>query len=54
VFQFDSCMTSSVNHGVTGDSEECRLLGYKDPVHTSQETHCVTVKESSQLMLCKI
>jgi hypothetical protein len=24
-------------HG--GDYEECRLLGYKYPVHTSQETH---------------
>jgi hypothetical protein len=22
-----------------GDYEECRLLGYKNPVRTSQETH---------------
>jgi hypothetical protein len=34
--------------------EECRLLGYKIPVRTSQETHYVSVTESSQLMLCKI
>jgi hypothetical protein len=36
------------------DYEECRLLGYKIPVHTSQETHYVSTTESSQLMLCKI
>jgi hypothetical protein len=34
--------------------EECRLLGYKNPVRTSQETHYVSVTESSKLMLCKI
>jgi hypothetical protein len=39
-------------HG--GHHEECRLLGYKNPVHTSQETHYVSSTESSQLMLCKI
>jgi hypothetical protein len=39
-------------HG--GDYEECRLLGYKNPVRTSQETHYVSSTESSQLMLCKI
>jgi hypothetical protein len=39
-------------HG--GDYEECRLLGYKTPVRTSQETHYVSATESSQLMLCKI
>jgi hypothetical protein len=39
-------------HG--GDCEECRLLGYKNPVRTSQETHYISVTESSQLMLCKI
>jgi hypothetical protein len=39
-------------HG--GDYEECRLLGYKNPVSTSQETHYVSATESSQLMLCKI
>jgi hypothetical protein len=39
-------------HG--GDYEECRLLGYKNPVHTSQETHYVSATESIQLMLCKI
>jgi hypothetical protein len=36
------------------DYEECRLLGYKNPVRTSQETHYVSATESSQLMLCKI
>jgi hypothetical protein len=30
------------------------LLGYKNPVHTSQETHYVSATELSQLMLCKI
>jgi hypothetical protein len=38
-------------HG--GDYEECRLLGYKIPVRTSQETHYVTAAESSRLILCK-
>jgi hypothetical protein len=37
-----------------GDYEECRLLGYEDPLHTSQETHYVSPTEPSQLMLCKI
>jgi hypothetical protein len=39
-------------HG--GDYEECRLLGYKTPVRTSQETHYFSATQSSQLMLCKI
>jgi hypothetical protein len=34
--------------------EECRLLGYKNPVRTSQETHYVSATEPSRLMLCKI
>jgi hypothetical protein len=37
-----------------GDYEECRLLGYKNPDYTSQETHYVNATETSQLMLCKI
>jgi hypothetical protein len=37
-----------------GDYEECRLLGYKNPVPTSQETHYFSAIESTQLMLCKI
>jgi hypothetical protein len=37
-----------------GDYEECRLLGYKIPVLTSQETHYVSARESSRLMLSKI
>jgi hypothetical protein len=47
----DQCKSSGF-HG--GDCEECRLLGYKIPVHTSQETHCVSVTEQSQLIICKI
>jgi hypothetical protein len=39
-------------HG--GDCEECRLLGYKTPVRTSQETHYISATEPSRLMLCKI
>jgi hypothetical protein len=39
---------------VCGDYEEWRLLGYKSPVRTSQETHYVPATELSQLMLCKI
>jgi hypothetical protein len=34
--------------------EECRLLGYKYTVRTSQETHYVSATESSLLMLCTI
>jgi hypothetical protein len=34
--------------------EECRLMGYKNPVRTSQETHYVSTTELSQLMPCKI
>jgi hypothetical protein len=34
--------------------EECRLLGYRNPVHTTQETHYVSATNPSQLMLCKI
>jgi hypothetical protein len=37
-----------------GDCEECRPLGYENPVRTSQETHYVSATEPSQLMLCKI
>jgi hypothetical protein len=39
-------------HG--SDYEEFRLLGYKNPVLTSQETHYVSATKSSQLMLCTI
>jgi hypothetical protein len=42
----------AILHG--SDYEECRLLGHKTPVRTSQETHYVSTTESSQLMLCKI
>jgi hypothetical protein len=39
-------------HG--SDYEEWRLLGYKNPVHTSQESHYFSAIKSSQLMPCKI
>jgi hypothetical protein len=39
-------------HG--SDYEEWRLLGYKTPVHTSQETHYVSATKPSRLILCKI
>jgi hypothetical protein len=38
-------------HG--GCYEQSHLLGYKNPVRTSQETHYVSTTERSQLMLCK-
>jgi hypothetical protein len=34
--------------------EECRLLVYKNPFRTLQETHYVSATELNQLMLCKI
>jgi hypothetical protein len=37
-----------------GDYKECRLLAYKNPVRTTQETHYVSATESSRLMLRKI
>jgi hypothetical protein len=37
----------------SGDYEEYRLLGYKIPVRTSQETQYISL-QSSRLMLCKI
>jgi hypothetical protein len=37
-----------------GEYEECRLLAYKNPVRTSQESQYVFTTEPSRLMLCKI
>jgi hypothetical protein len=37
-----------------GEYEEYRLLGYKNAVRTSQETHYLSATESSRLKLCKI
>jgi hypothetical protein len=37
-----------------GYKEECRLLGYKNSVRTSQKTLYVSDTEPSRLMLCKI
>jgi hypothetical protein len=34
--------------------EVCSLLGYKTPVHTSQETHHISAIEPNRLMLCEI
>jgi hypothetical protein len=39
-------------HGA--DYEECCLLGYKNPVHTSQETHYLSATDPNRLMICKI
>jgi hypothetical protein len=47
-----SCDVRQGFHG--SDYEECDLLGYKNPVHTWQETHYVSATEPSLLMLCKI
>jgi hypothetical protein len=45
-------------HKITGfyvdDYNECPLLGYIIPVHTSQETHYLSVAETDRLMLRKI
>jgi hypothetical protein len=37
-----------------GDYEGCRLLGYRNLIHTSQETRYVSATEPNRLMLCKI
>jgi hypothetical protein len=39
-------------HG--GDYEECRILAYKNPVRTSQETRYFSATDHSRLMPCKI
>jgi hypothetical protein len=36
----------------SGEYEECRLLGYKNPVLTSQKTHYVSATEPIQSILC--
>jgi hypothetical protein len=41
-------------HGGDYEYEECCLLGYKNPVRTSQETHYVSATESNRLILCRI
>jgi hypothetical protein len=42
----------AIFHG--GDYEECPLLGYKNQVHTSEETYYFSDTEPSRLMICKI
>jgi hypothetical protein len=42
------------NRRMMTDTEGCRILGYKNPVVTSKETHYVSATEPSRLMLCKI
>jgi hypothetical protein len=49
---FSQPLVSHVNY--VDDDEESRLLGYKNPVRTSQETHYVFHTEPSQLMLPKV
>jgi hypothetical protein len=36
-----------------GHYEECHLLVYKNPVHTSQKTYYFSATETSRLILCK-
>jgi hypothetical protein len=38
----------------SGEFEECRLVGYKIPAHTSQGTPYFSATELRRLMLCKI
>jgi hypothetical protein len=47
-------MLCEISGFYSGDYEECRLLGYKNLVRTSQETHYVSDTEPSRLILCKI
>jgi hypothetical protein len=61
VFRIDSASnwneypTSCKIWGFHGsDYEECRLLGNKNPVRTSQETRYIYATESNWLILCKI
>jgi hypothetical protein len=52
-----SVLTRATRHNIPEGTilhEECRLLGNKIPVRTSQETHYASATESSRLMLCKI
>jgi hypothetical protein len=43
--------TTEILDRVGQQSEECRHLGYKIPVRTSQETHSVSTTEPNRLML---
>jgi hypothetical protein len=55
VLRFTLLIIHPTNCGFHGDDyEECRLLGYRNPVRTSQETYYVSVTVSNRLMLCKI
>jgi hypothetical protein len=46
--------TRKIGGSQGGDHEEFRLLGYKNPVRTSQEAHYFSATEPSQLMLYNI
>jgi hypothetical protein len=49
-----SCRTTRQKETLRGDDyEECRLLGSKMPVRTSQETCYISATEPSRLILCK-
>jgi hypothetical protein len=37
-----------------GNYEECRLLRYKNPVHTLQNIYYVSATETCRIMLCTI
>jgi hypothetical protein len=51
-YKLESTYNIKEFHG--GDYEECRRPGYKNSVPTSLETHYISTKAPSQLMLCKI
>jgi hypothetical protein len=42
------------HEGIQKMCTECRLIGYQNPVRTSQETHYVSGTDPSLLMLCTI
>jgi hypothetical protein len=46
--------TSKISGFHAGYYEECRLLGYKNPVRTSQETHYVFATSTNRLIICNI
>jgi hypothetical protein len=47
-YQFRICSGTTENH----EYKECLLLGYKNQVPTSQETHYISATEPNRLMLC--
>jgi hypothetical protein len=46
--------TSKIRGFHGGDYEKCYLLGYRNPVRTSQETYYLSAAEYNQLILSRI